>query len=123
MSGITVGAILEGPIKGSRTSRIALITDGDFAVNGEGQNAQQRPPDNVSLMVNSIDFLSDDTGLIDLRTKEVTSRPLDELEDGKRTFLKWLNFVLPIILVIVYGIIRMQMRRNKRVKRMEEGYV
>jgi gliding-associated putative ABC transporter substrate-binding component GldG len=123
MSGITVGAILEGPIKGSRTSRIALITDGDFAVNGEGQNAQQRPPDNVSLMVNSIDFLSDDTGLIDLRTKEVTSRPLDELEDGKRTFLKWLNFVLPIILVIIYGIIRMQIRRNKRVKRMEEGYV
>ena len=123
LSNLTIGAIIEGPIVGDNFSRIALITDGDFAVNGEGQNAQQRQPDNVSLMVNSIDWLSDDTGLIDLRTKEVTSRPLDEMEDGKRTLLKWLNFGLPILLVLIYGIIRMQIRRSIRVKRMEEGYV
>ncbi len=102
---------------------MVLITDGDFAVNGEGQEAQQRPPDNVSLMVNSIDWLSDDTGLIDLRTKEVTSRPLKELEDGKRTFVKWLNFLLPIAFVLVVGVVRVEIRRRKRIKRMEEGYV
>ncbi|OYT13273.1 MAG: hypothetical protein B6I19_06045 [Bacteroidetes bacterium 4572_114] len=74
-------------------------------------------------MVNSIDWLSDDTGLIDLRTKEVTSRPLSELEEGERTLRKWVNFLLPIVLVLIYGIVRMQMRRNKRIKRMEVGYV
>ena len=123
LSNLTVGALLEGPIVGSNDSKIILITDGDFAVNGEGQNAQQRQADNVSLLVNSVDWLSDETGLIELRTKEVTSRPLKELEEGRRTFLKWLNFLLPIVLVIVYGIVRMQMRRRTRNKRMEEGYV
>ncbi|MEA3477221.1 MAG: hypothetical protein U9R60_03515, partial [Bacteroidota bacterium] len=73
--------------------------------------------------VNSIDWLSDETGLIDLRTKEVTSRPLDQLSDGKTSFLKWLNFTLPILLIVVYGILRYQQRRRIRNKRMEEGYV
>ncbi|HPE33843.1 MAG TPA: GldG family protein [Bacteroidales bacterium] len=123
LSGITLGAVLQGPIVGTAQSKIVLITDGDFAVNGEGQNAQPRPADNISLMVNAIDWLSDDTGLIDLRTKEVTSRPLDELEEGSRTWYKWINFLLPIGIVLMVAIIRMQMTRRKRIKRMEEGYV
>ncbi len=123
LENLTVGAILEGPIVSETPASIVVIGDGDFAINGEGQEAQQRQADNVSLMVNAIDFLSDDTGLIDLRTKEVTSRPLDELEKGRSTLLKWLNFALPLLLVIIYGIIRSQIRRRKRIKRMEEGYV
>jgi gliding-associated putative ABC transporter substrate-binding component GldG len=123
LSKLTVGALLTGQISGNAESRIVIFSDGQFAINGEGQRAQQLSPDNVSLLVNSIDFLSDDTGLIDLRTKGVTSRPLDQIEDGKKAFLKWLNFLLPIILIIIYGIIRMQQKRNLRVKRMEKGYV
>ncbi|OQX82026.1 MAG: hypothetical protein B6D64_01175 [Bacteroidetes bacterium 4484_276] len=123
LSNLTIGAVLDGAIVGDAVSKIVLITNGNFAINGEGQNAQQQRPDNVSLMVNSIDWLSDDTGLIDLRTKEVTSRPLSELEEGERTLRKWVNFLLPIVLVLIYGIVRMQMRRNKRIKRMEVGYV
>jgi ABC-type uncharacterized transport system involved in gliding motility auxiliary subunit len=110
-------------LSGNSDSKILLITDGDFAINGEGQRAQQLQPDNVNLMVNSIDYLSDDTGLIELRTKGVSSRPLDELEDGTKTTLKYLNFILPILLVIIYGFVRMQMKRNLKVKRMEEDYV
>ena len=102
-------------------SKIVLVSDGDFAVNGP-QRGQQLPQDNVSLMVNSVDWLSDDTGLIDLRTKEVTSRPIKELPDGTRSFLKWLNFLLPIVLIIIYELIRMQINRNKRIKRMEVSY-
>jgi ABC-type uncharacterized transport system involved in gliding motility auxiliary subunit len=123
LSNLTIGAVLVGPIVVHVNSKIVLITDADFPINGEGQNAQQQRPDNVSLLVNSIDWLSDDTGLIDLRTKEVTSRPLEELDEGKRSLLKWLNFLLPIVLVLFYGFIRMQIRRNKRIKRMEAGYV
>jgi len=73
-------------------------------------------------MVNSVDWLSDDTGLIDLRTKEVTSRPIKEIPDSTKTFLKWLNFLLPIILIIIYELIRMQINRNKRIKRLEVSY-
>ncbi len=123
LSNIAVGAALRGNIVGNVESGIVLFSDGQFPVNGEGQRAQQISEDNVSLMVNSIDWLSDDTGLIDLRTKGVTSRPLDQVEDGKKMLLKWMNFLLPIILIIIYGIIRMQRTRNLRVKRMEEGYI
>jgi ABC-type uncharacterized transport system involved in gliding motility auxiliary subunit len=102
-------------------SRIVLVSDGDFAVSGP-KGGNQLPRDNVSLLVNSVDFLSDDTGLIDLRTKEVTSRPIKEMQDSTRALLKWLNFLTPIILIIIYGLMRMQMNRNKRVKRMEVNY-
>jgi gliding-associated putative ABC transporter substrate-binding component GldG len=123
LSGITVGAVLEGNIVGNNVSRIVLVSDGQFVTNGEGQNAQQVSQDNVSLLANAVDWLSDDTGLIDLRTKGVSSRPLDQIEDSRKNLLKWLNFLLPIFLILVYGIFRMQRRRNLRVKRMEKGYV
>jgi len=122
-SGVPVAVLLEGSFGGSEKSRIILVSDGNFAVGGEGNNAQQLAEDNVSLMVNSIDYLSDDTGLIELRTKGVTSRPLDQVEDATKILLKWLNFLLPIILILVYGFIRMQRKRNLRMRRMEEGYV
>lgn len=123
LSNLTVAGILSGKISGNMESTIVLVADGGFCVNGEGQQAQQHQPDNISLFVNSIDWLSDDTGLIELRTKGVTARPLDQIEDGTKTLLKWLNFLLPIILIIIYGIIRMQRNRILRVKRMEKGYV
>lgn len=123
LSGLTVAGILSGKITGGAESRIILVGDGDFPVNGEGQRPQQLQPDNVNLMVNAVDWLSDQTGLIDLRTKAITARPLKDVEEGKATFLKWLNFLLPIILIIIYGIFRNQRNRSLRVKRMEEGYV
>ncbi len=122
LEGQTIAAVLNG-VNGNQQSSIVLFSDGDFAVNGEGQQMQQLPADNVSLFVNAVDFLSDDTGLIDLRTKEITSRPLEALEDGQRNLLKGLNFLLPIMLVLVFGLIRFQYRRNQRIKRMEVGHV
>ena len=121
LKNLAVAGVLEGNLMGDSPSKMVVITDGDFAVNGP--RGQQLQPDNISLMVNSIDWLSDDTGLIELRTKGITYRPLDQLEDGIKTFLKYLNFLLPVILVIVYGLIRMQHNRNVRIKRLEESYV
>jgi ABC-type uncharacterized transport system involved in gliding motility auxiliary subunit len=123
LSGLTVAAVLSGKISGNAESSIILVGDGDFPVNGEGQRPQQLQPDNVNLMVNSIDWLSDETGLIDLRTKAITARPLKDVDEGRALFLKWLNFLLPIVLIILYGIFRNQRNRSLRVKRMEEGYV
>jgi gliding-associated putative ABC transporter substrate-binding component GldG len=121
MSGLVVAAVVEGKLSGNSKSKIVLVSDGDFAVGGR-QSEMQLPPDNVSLMVNSIDWLSDDTGLIELRTKGTTSRPIREIEAGTKSLVKWLNFLLPIILIISYGLIRIQINHTKRIKRMEVSY-
>ena len=123
MKALAVAGVLSGNLVGNQSSNIVLVADGDFPVNGEGQNARQQSPDNISLMVNSIDYLSDDTGLIELRTKGITNRPLEQIEDGRKAFLKWFNFILPILLVIIYGVFRLQFNRSLRMKRMEKGYV
>jgi hypothetical protein len=121
---LPLGALLEGNIGGGNYSKMVVIADGDFAINGPEQGARQQNPDNINLMVNAIDYLSDDTGLISLRTKGVTSRPIDtDLEDGRKSFLKWFNFLMPILLIVIIGFIRSQQQRNLRFKRMEEGYV
>jgi len=123
LKNLVIAATVEGTITGSNHSRMVVFADGDFAVNREAQNMQGLNPDNISLLTNSIDWLTDETGLIDLRTKEITSRPIDEMEDGKKAFLKWLNFLLPVIIILVIGIYRWQMQNMKRINRMQENYV
>lgn len=122
LSNQVVAAALEGPIVDNDNSKMVVISNGNFAVNQGGDRQQKIQPDNLSLFVNSVDWLSDDTGLIDLRTKAVTSRPIDQLEDDTKTLLKYLNFLLPIILVIIIGIIRSAMKKRTRIKRMEVHY-
>ncbi len=124
LSSLPVALIVEGKVPGTSGYKMVVFSDGDFAVNGEGESAQQLSEDNVSLMSNAIDWLSDDTGLIELRTKGVSSRPLDtSLEDGTKTLLKYLNFLLPIALIIIYGAIRFQLRRKKRNELMSTEFV
>jgi ABC-type uncharacterized transport system involved in gliding motility auxiliary subunit len=119
-SDLTVGAVLEGPIVGRTESKMVVVTDGQFALGGVGRTSGSVQPDNVSLMVNAVDWLSDDTGLIDLRTKGVSARPLDPLEDGTKTLLKYLNFLAPILLIIGYGVVRSQRKRFRRAMRQAE---
>ena len=122
-SGICMAGVLSGKLSGNANSKLLVVSDGDFPINGEGQQARQIPPDNLNFFVNGVDFLSDDTGLIGLRTKEVSSRPLDQMEDGKKAFIKYLNFLLPLLLIVGYGFFNWQYRRNLRMKRMNENYI
>lgn len=122
MANLVLAGALEGKLSGGAESRIILIADGDFPVNGSGQQAQRLSPDNVNLLSNAIDWLTDDTGLIDLRTKGVTSRPIDEMEDSTRTIVKYATFLSPLMLVLIYGIVRFQRNRVRRLKRMSENY-
>jgi ABC-type uncharacterized transport system involved in gliding motility auxiliary subunit len=119
LSGLVAGAAL---VKNNQ-GRLVVFADGDFPVNGIGQQARQIQPDNASLLVNAIDWLSDDTGLIELRTRGVSSRPLDQIEDGTKRFLKYFNFLLPILLIILYGVYRSQRNRSIKIRRMEDRYV
>jgi gliding-associated putative ABC transporter substrate-binding component GldG len=119
--GNTVAGVLTGKGKAGKEWKIIIITDGEFAENGSGQNAQEVQPDNVNFMVNSIDWLTDQSGLMELRTKEVTTRPLIQLEDSRKAMVKWINFFLPILLAIGYGIYRSQLNRRIRMRRMTPG--
>ncbi|MDX2196514.1 MAG: Gldg family protein [Cytophagales bacterium] len=122
MSKQVVAAALEGNIAGAKT-KIVVIANGDFCVSGGRDSRQQLQPDNVNLMANAIDWLSDDTGLITLRTKGASSRPINQMEDSTKSLLKYLNFFIPIALVIGYGVYRSQWRKSQRIRRMEENYV
>ncbi|MBU0476287.1 MAG: Gldg family protein [Bacteroidetes bacterium] len=122
-SSIPVAIIADGKLVGNTESKMIVISDGDFIVNGEGQSAQKLQDDNVNLFVNSVDWLADDTGLIDLRTKGITSRPIDaSIEDGTKTLLKYLNFILPLLLVVFIGIYRWQLKKRNKNKLMNTHY-
>ncbi len=124
LSSLPVAIAAEGRIAGDNISRLVVFGDGDFAVNGEGREFQQLQPDNVSLLVNAVEWLSDDTGLNELRTKGVSSRPIKkELEDNTKTLVKFGNFLAPIFLILGYGLVRLQIRARRRKKWMEDQYV
>ena len=120
LSNVTLAGVLEGNVQGSSQAKLVVFGDGDFPMGQAGRGGMN---DNANMFVNTVEWLTDDTGLNDLRTKAVLSRPIEELEDGKRSFLKYLNFFLPIALVLLYGFFRSQRNRNKRIRRMQERYV
>lgn len=105
-----------------QSGKVVVIADGDFMVNGVGQQQQQLQPDNIFFVVNAIDWLSDDTGLIKLRTKGGNFRPIAQTNEETKLFFKYINFLLPILLVIGYGLIRSRARQKERKRRMEQNY-
>ena len=112
----------EGPLAGTVDAKLVLIPNGQFAVNGEGQQQQQVNEDNVNFASNAIDWLSDDTGLIDLRTKGVTNRPLKQLDDTQKSIYKYGNVVIPILLILIIGFIRKQRFNAKKQKWIQGNY-
>ncbi len=121
-SGLVMAAAVEGNLAFGTASRMVVISDGGFVVSGPPQQARPVQGDNISLLSNAVDWLSDDTGLIELRTKGVTGRPIRELEDSTKTLLKYINFLLPLLLVLAYGVVRFQQNRMNRLRRMSENY-
>lgn len=117
-----VAIAAEGPLTGAGNSKMVVIANGAFAVNGEGEQQQQVNQDNVNLASNVIDWLSDDTGLIELRTKGVTSRPLEQLEDTERNLYKYGNVAIPILLMIGIALFRRQRYARKRQSWIQGNY-
>ena len=69
---------------------------------------------NRDFLLNAVSYLVDEHGLIISRSRQVTMRPLDKVKisDGKT---KWqvINLVIPVILVILFGITRNWIRKRK----------
>ena len=118
MSNIVLGGVVEG-VKGNPEAKLVVFSDSDFFISARGDVNG----DNVNLLVNTVEWLCDKSGLAELRTKGVVYRPIKDMEEGQRAMIKYTNFFLPLILVGAVGFLRMQSNRNKRIRRMEEKFV
>jgi gliding-associated putative ABC transporter substrate-binding component GldG len=106
-------------------TKIIVFADGDLArndVNPRNGQPQQLGYDqfvqytfaNNELLMNAIAYLVQEDGLIVARNKEVKIRPLDK-EKVRNEKLKWqiINIVLPVVLLIIYGVVRSFLRKRK----------
>lgn len=107
---VIAGAIENG------NERIIAVSNGEFIANGQGQNMQRINDGNVSFVINSLDWLSNNTALTVLRGKGMQAVQIKNLEEGKRNTYKYVNFLLPLILIVLYGFLRFQSKKAKRLK-------
>jgi len=93
----------------SAPTQVVLVGDGDFARDQYLGNS-----DNLKFFANIIDYLLDDTGLITIRSKDVTPPQLDQVSEGVKNVVKYGNLIFPPIVVLAYGMIRWRMRKARR---------
>ena len=111
--------------EGSVPTKLIVVSDGDLARNEVNTRTGQPQPlgfdpfnnytfANQDLLLNMISFLIDENGLIRARNKEIKIRPLDR-EQASAEKIKWqiINLILPLALLIIYGIIRSYWRKRK----------
>ena len=109
----------------SKPTKMIVFSDGDIFKNqmntsdgspyplGFDRYTQQQYA-NKSLLLNAVDYLSDDSGIIGLRNKEIKLRLLDRAKiRQEKTFWQLINIGLPIILLIVCGIFQHYYRIRK----------
>ena len=117
------------PIKAQGSfAKMIVVSDGDMAKNdvypssgktiplGAGYHPEYGPREfaNKEFLMNSIEYLLDDTGLIEARSKEIKLRPLDQ-ERALKEETKWqiINLGLPLVLLTIFGLLY-SWRRKKR---------
>jgi len=93
----------------SPETRMVVIGDGNFI---QGQFAGGAGP---ILFLNAVDWLSQDSDLMTIRSRDATTRPLkpDITDAGKRT-VKYADMLVPPVLTLVVGLARWTVRRNRR---------
>lgn len=102
-------AVLPPTLREVADNRIVVVGDADFATDN-GQNN----PANVAFVLNIVDWLTQDEGLIGIRSRNVAVRPLDEVSEGNRTLIKYSNVFGPPLLVVVFGLWHWQSRRRRK---------
>ncbi len=114
-----------GFIGDGEPAKMIFISDGDVIRNqlhrkqgyplplGYDQDSRQTFG-NKDLIMNAMNYLVEDDGLISVRSRDIKIRLLDKTKIlRERLFWQILNTVLPVLLVIVYGIVQAWLRRRK----------
>ena len=107
----------------SDTTKMIVIADGDVIASHVSKKGTiyplgydrytQQTYGNRNFILNCVDYLCDDSGILELRGKEFKLRLLDTSKTENSPFLGWLNVLLPVFLVFVYGLMRMWNRKRK----------
>ncbi len=105
------------------TSRILVVSDGDYIRN---EFDREQPQDlgydplqkvnyaNKDFVSNALEYLLDDDGIINTRLKEIKIRPLDKVKvDNERTYWQVINLLLPLVVLVAFGIGRSILRKRK----------
>ncbi len=110
-------------ISKSTSTKMVIISDGDVIKNDVVRN---RPKElgfdqltgkafgNKEFLLNTVNYLLDDTGLINIRAKEISTAFLDseKIKDNK---VKWqlINIALPLLLLALFGFAFNYLRKRK----------
>lgn len=106
-------------------SKLIVVADGDLARNEVSMRTGQPQMlgldgfsgytfANQELIMNMVAYLADEAGVINARNKQVKIRPLDkEMIKNDRLFWQLMNLVLPLTLVILFGLLKIYLRKRK----------
>jgi ABC-type uncharacterized transport system involved in gliding motility auxiliary subunit len=103
------GKTLAAISKLSNGGELILISDSKFLSDEGGLSIEG----NLVFLMNAVDYLAGDKELIALRSREITSRPLEEMEDSSKRTWKYANMFLPSFLIIVFGFYRIREDKKK----------
>ncbi|KIC95257.1 gliding motility-associated ABC transporter substrate-binding protein GldG [Flavihumibacter solisilvae] len=108
----------------SPENKMIVIADGDIALNAVTQNEGPLPMGmnaytkyqyaNRDFIQNCVEYLVDETGILETRGKDFTLRLLDRKKlDEKKSYWQVVNIVLPIILILLFGLVYQWMKKRR----------
>mgnify|MGYP000599964327 CR=1 FL=1 len=110
-------------IEDGKTSRMIVVSDGDIVRNAIKNGKplplgydryEKRQYANKKFLLNAVDYLLEDNAVINLRSRELKLRLLDKTKVNEEyNYWKAFNTILPIMIVILFGIISIWMRRRR----------
>ena len=109
----------------SNFTQMIVVSDGDLIRNNVSTNGDIYPlaydrfikytyPGNKKFIMNSVHYLCDETGLTQLKSKEIRLRLLDkEKIKNNKTLIQLINIVLPLILLGIFALIFLKLKRKR----------
>ena len=98
--GVQVNPLAADSVAGPK-GRVVVIGSSDFASDRNAQNA----PENLSVVLNAVDWLGQDESLISIRAKVRTPPPLVFSSDTVRDGVKYANvFGVPVLLIVAAAV-------------------
>ena len=94
----------------SDQGRLVVVGDGDFL----NETILGAIPGNIEFGLNMVDWMIQDEALLSIRSKKVEPRTLDETSEDIRPWIKNLNLFGPILLIVLFGLIRWRQRKGRQ---------